>query len=89
MKYLGLCVLTLIWFLNPLRMRWPLVPNEAYAEEIEFFDSKTQPGKSYLLVENCLVDLKTAKIKDLCYVNKEIKTQCGVDYKLENSCGKN
>ena len=61
----------------------------SYAVEApEFFDSRTMPGESYLIMDDCFVPLKTFKVKDLCYVQWRIKTECGINYELEKNCDK-
>lgn len=97
MEYLGISgfMLGLIFFSNPFQLGWPYSPrpNIAYADEmhtpdISIFDSRTQPGESYLIMDDCFVPLKTAKTNDLCYVQKQIQKQCDIFYELEKNCGK-
>ena len=81
MKYLGLfgLVFGLMYFANAEEMHTP---------DISIFDSRTTPGESYLIMDDCFVPLKTNKTSDLCYVQKQIKKECGIDYQLEKNCGK-
>ena len=59
----------------------------AQEPDISWFDSRTKPGESYLMIDDCFVALKTTKAeKDLCYVQQAIKKQCGINYKMEKNC---
>jgi hypothetical protein len=59
---------------------------EMHTPDISIFDSRTMPGESYLIMDDCFVPLKTTS--DLCYVQKQIKKECGITYELEKNCEK-
>lgn len=66
-------------------------PQTAVAEtpDISWFDSRTKPGESYLMIDECFVALETSKAtKDFCYIQKQIKKQCGIADALGEKCGK-
>lgn len=49
--------------------------------DISIFDSKTKPGQSWILVDDCAVEVKTSDIK--AYpdkIIKQINDLCGLDY---------
>lgn len=81
-------------------MFWPIIVfgftlfniGHAAAEtpDISWFDSRTKPGESYLLIDECLVALATkTATKDLCYVQNQIKKQCGIPDALGEKCENN
>lgn len=83
----------LIFFSNPFQLGWPysVSPNIAYADNIDIsiFDSQTLPGQSFIIIGDCSVQVKTSKIKDLCYIQKRVEKDCGTYYELEKNCDKN
>lgn len=65
-----------------------LYAKHAHAEPPEIFDSRTMRGESFLLMDDCFVPLKTAKIKDDCYVQRQIEKECGIKDAMGAVCGK-
>lgn len=64
------------------------VANADSKPEISIFDSRTMPGESYLLLDDCFVALKTKKITDDCYLQNEIAKQCGIKDIMGVKCDK-
>ena len=80
-----------LFFSNPLQLGWPYIssPNIAYADsEVSIMDSRTTPGESTLSIDDCVVTLKTSKMKDLCYIQDRVQKECGTFYELEKNCDK-
>ncbi len=53
------------------------------ATEINFFDSKTNPKISWIMVNDCLVPIPKTKVQDACFVLKKVNKICGLRINLD------
>jgi len=54
---------------------------------IDWFDpGQAHSEESYLVIDDCFVPVKTKYLKDLCYVQTQIKKVCLIDNALGEKC---
>ena len=60
-----------------------LLASQSHALEISYFDSVTNPKVSWVLVDDCAVEVPKAKVKDTCFVVKRVSDVCHLELLLD------
>jgi hypothetical protein len=58
-----------------------MLPN-VHAIDISYFDSETNPKMSWIVIDECLVEVKKDKVHDTCYIIKKVDKECGLSLNL-------
>ncbi len=61
-----------------------LVPCVVGAAEVQIFDSKVDNKISWILVDDCLVEVPKGKLKNTCFILKKVNKECNLKLNLDD-----